>query len=52
MQIFRAFVNWIVVLTLPLWGGFVMFLVFLFDLVDGDEECVSIATGKESFFDF
>lgn len=51
-RVARGAVNWSLILTLPVWGGFAFLFFMLLELIDGDDRTIDVLLGKEWFLDF
>lgn len=47
MRLLRFFINWLLILTVPIWGGLVVLIMIVLDLTANANGMREIAVGKE-----
>ncbi len=50
-RILRLLVNWTLLLTLPVWGGLVLLVLFLGAVIGGELDPVKTALGRHWFWE-
>ena len=48
---FIFIINWLLILTMPLWGGITLLAVFMASAIDDDRFVINAMTGRKFLFD-